>query len=545
MDDIQHEKRSQPVDNNSSGEDMGKIEPINDPTIQQFYGSSTTEAYRLKSELVGKCMEEIGMGRFQWELFIVTGFGWIVDNVCLLICTVGQALTDESRQFASQGIGSVQPPIQLEFSDISRVSYSSVAYYVGLILGASFWGISSDLVGRKPAFNITLLIAGVFLCGAAGSMNFVAFSALWAVIGTAAGGNVPVDSMIFLEFVPGSHQWLLTALSAWWNLGQLIVSLLAWVFLANYSCPTDATPETCVRRENMGWRYTLITLGALSLAFTFIRIFVFKLPETPRYLLSQGKDQAAVDAVNYVARQNGKEEPLTIGMLRDIDYRLGTASPEREATGLSTTEIIRENFKDFRGSHYRALFATRQLSRHTILVWVIWLTIGIAYPLYFNFLPSYLATKFTQDSSLSLTYRNYCIQSAVGIVGPLSAAFLVNTFLGRRWMMGISSIVTGVFLFAYVGVETPKASLAFSCITGLLGNFVMYAFTPESFPGPHRGTGTGTAASLLRVGGLAASLISSETGFTPAPIYVSAALWVAVGVICFGLPFETHGHAAI
>lgn len=133
----------------------------------------------------------------------MTGFGWIVDNVCLLICTVGQALTDESRQFASQGIGSVQPPIQLEFSDISRVSYSSVAYYVGLILGASFWGISSDLVGRKPAFNITLLIAGVFLCGAAGSMNFVAFSALWAVIGTAAGGNVPVDSMIFLEFVPG------------------------------------------------------------------------------------------------------------------------------------------------------------------------------------------------------------------------------------------------------------------------------------------------------------------------------------------------------
>lgn len=126
----------------------------------------------------------------------------------------------------------------------------------------------------------------------------------------------------------------------------------------------------------IGRRYTLITLGALSLAFTFIRIFVFRLPETPRYLLSQGKDQAAVDAVNYVARQNGTEEPLTIGMLRDIDYRLGTASPEREATGLSTTEIIRENFKDFRGSHYRALFATRQLSRHTILVWVIWLTIG-------------------------------------------------------------------------------------------------------------------------------------------------------------------------
>lgn len=223
--------------------------------------------------------------------------------------------------------------------------------------------------------------------------------------------------------------------------------------------------------------------------------------------------------------------------------------------------------KEFRGSHYSALFATRKLSFHTALIWAIWLVIGVAYPLYFNFLPSYLATRFTEASSLDLTYRNYCIQSAVGIVGPLSAAVLVNTFLGRRWMMGISAIVTGVFLFAYVGVTTQVASLAFTCVTGLLGNFgmlaspvpqsdsmanmfcleyaVMFAFTPESFPAPHRGTGTGTAASLLRLGGLVASVVSSQTGFTTAPLYASAALWVAVGIICFGLPFETHGRSAI
>ncbi|PYH87785.1 Clavaminate synthase-like protein [Aspergillus ellipticus CBS 707.79] len=513
-----------------AGEEKGVV--LDDAEVQQFYGASTTQAYRLKSELVGKCMEEIGMGRFQWKLFVVTGFGWIVDN------------------FASQGISSVQPPIEQEFPGIVQVSYSSVAYYTGLILGASFWGISSDLIGRRPAFNFTLLIAGIFLCGAAGTTNFLAFSAMWAVIGTAAGGNVPVDSMIFLEFVPGSHQYLLTALSAWWNLGQLIVSLLAWVFLANFSCPTDATPATCHRRENMGWRYTLITLGALSLAFTCIRVFLFKLPETPRYLLSKGRDQAAVDAVNYVARENGRPEPLTIGMFHEIDARLGLAPADApaEKTGLSTKEILKENMKDFQSTHYQALFATRKLAMHTAMIWFIWLTIGIAYPLYFNFLPSYLAKKFTSNDSLDVTYRNYCIESAVGIAGPISAAYLVTTFFGRRWMMGLSSIVTGVFLFAYVGVTNQTASLAFTCVTGILGNFeyaIMYAFTPESFPAPHRGTGTGTAASLLRFGGLCASLIASHTGFTTAPIYASAALWVAVGVFCFGLPFETHGHSAI
>lgn len=50
-----------------------------------------------------------------------------------------------------------------------------------------------------------------------------------------------------------SHQYLLTALSVWWNLGQLIVSLFAWLFLSKFSCPADADFATCPRGENMGW----------------------------------------------------------------------------------------------------------------------------------------------------------------------------------------------------------------------------------------------------------------------------------------------------
>ena len=35
----------------------------------------------------------------------------------------------------------------------------------------------------------------------------------------------------------------------------------------------------------------------------------------------------------------------------------------------------------------------------------------------------------------------------------------------------MSAVVTAVFLFAYVGVDSPVADLAFSCITSLLANF--------------------------------------------------------------------------
>ena len=88
----------------------GLSESYEDKTNKEFYGASITDSYRLKSELVGKAMEEIGMGRYQWEIFIVTGFGWICDN------------------FWSQGLPTIQPAVNLEFDDISRVSFSSVAY---------------------------------------------------------------------------------------------------------------------------------------------------------------------------------------------------------------------------------------------------------------------------------------------------------------------------------------------------------------------------------------------------------------------------------
>lgn len=296
-------------------------------------------------------------------------------------------------------------------------------------------------------------------------------------------------------------------------------------------------------------RYTLIILGGLALAFALIRILVFELPESPRYLLSQGRDIDAVEAVNYVARRNRKPEPLNLVMFQEIDRQIGlTPTTEEELRALSRTQILKENLKDFQAMNYKSLFATKDLARHTTLIWLIWLTIGVAYPLYFNFLPTYLAQKFSTDGSLSATYRSYCITSAVGVLGPIAASFIVNTRLGSRWSMGGSAIITGIFLFGYTAAKTSDANLAFSCLTGLLGNFmyaIMYAFTPESFPAPHRGLGTGQAATLLRLGGLAAALIGMYTNFSVVPIYIAATMWIVVGCIAFGLPFETHGKAAI
>ena len=48
------------------------------------------------------------------------------------------------------------------------------------------------------SFNVTLLIAGVFGLASGGSNSFVTLASLLAVLGIGVGGNLPVDSAVFL-----------------------------------------------------------------------------------------------------------------------------------------------------------------------------------------------------------------------------------------------------------------------------------------------------------------------------------------------------------
>ena len=167
-----------------------------------------------------------------------------------------------------------------------------------------FWGFGCDVFGRKWAFNLTLGITAVFGLVAAGSPNFATvgtFAALWSF---GVGGNLPVDSAVFLEFLPGSHQYLLTILSVYWAVAQVIANLVAWPILGNLTCQQKAA--TCTKSENMGWRYFVIAMGGISMVEFIIRFGFFTIHESPKYLMGKGRDEDAIRVVHDVARRNGK-----------------------------------------------------------------------------------------------------------------------------------------------------------------------------------------------------------------------------------------------
>lgn len=139
--------------------------------------------------------------------------------------------------------GNIAKPAYIEFGG-PEAGYSAglnVSVYVGMLVGALFWGFGADMIGRRWAFNISLFICSVATLVAGAAPNWPSLGFFVAMIGFGAGGNLILDTTVFLEYLPGDKQWALTFLACWWGVGQAIVGFICWGFLCKFAAPLQAS----------------------------------------------------------------------------------------------------------------------------------------------------------------------------------------------------------------------------------------------------------------------------------------------------------------
>lgn len=77
----------------------------------------------------------------------------------------------------------------------------------------------------------------------------------------------------------------------------------------------------------------------------------------------------------------------------------------------------------------------------------------------------------TGSDSINITYRNNFIIIACSIPGTILAGWIIGLrYIGRRGTLGLSLILTAVFLFAFTTARTQASILAYNCII----SFVSY-----------------------------------------------------------------------
>ncbi|TRX97531.1 hypothetical protein FHL15_001809 [Xylaria flabelliformis] len=446
-------------------------EPISQVDVNKLPGITL---YEKKCLLINREIDAMGMGRYQWVVWGLCGFGYLIDLLW------------------AQAFGLALSPLQQEFGFGSgQTGNITVAFSAGLTAGAFVWGVLADTIGRRWSFNFTVLFASVFGLALGASGSYTTFLVLTAFVGFGIGGNVPIDTTIALEFIPQNKRYLLALLSIFQPLGVVICSAIAFGFIPNRSCSpnfSEANPlpscfkeglepgaPCCSRESNMGWRYFLYTLGAITLFVLFLRSAVFRLKESPKYLICKGRDAEAVAVVQHISKKNGIPCNLTLEHLKQL-------TSEEDSMDTSSTMVNPGAY-----------------------------------------LPQILALKNGAASvSLKFTYGSYIYTYAPGIVGVLLGSFMYRVpSIGRKWTMTIASGLMAASIFLFAVVDTVPKNLGLFTMEYFfqsMFNAVLYGWTPEAFPAPVRGSACGLASFWGRLFGIVSPLIaqnlyaSSKTG---------------------------------
>lgn len=213
---------------------------------------------------------------------------------------------------------------------------------------------------------------------AAAKYNYGAICGIYFLACIGLGGNIPIDATIALEFMPPSKRYLVSLLSMWQPVGVVVASGIAYGTAAKYRCDAKLPAcnavgdgeACCSVSSNMGWRYLVIIIGAMTLSIFFARYIVFRFHESPKFLVSKGREQDAINVLHKIAKFNGAPAPtITIEDFRDIDRSMGVDPAEKTASSDAKGVIIR-TVKSL--GYLRGLFATK-LSTFTFVL------LGLAY----------------------------------------------------------------------------------------------------------------------------------------------------------------------
>jgi hypothetical protein len=108
------------------------------------------------------------------------------------------------------------------------------------------------------------------------------------------------------------------------------------------------------------------------------RFFLFHLFESPKFLLSRGRQREAVTVVHAIAYYNNAKTWLTEDILNEI----GGVPEESPDMKLTNMEIVRRQAEKFSTQRIKPIFEHKRLAINTSLLWFMWAAIGMGYPLF-------------------------------------------------------------------------------------------------------------------------------------------------------------------
>jgi MFS transporter, putative metabolite:H+ symporter len=428
---------------------------------------------------VEEVLRRRGLSRFHRKAVLVTGAAWTFVAMEILL------------------VGFVAPI----FASIWHLSGAmqglvNSAALAGSLVGSLILGRTSDRIGRRTIFQLSILWYAVFTAATALSWGPWSVMTFRFLAGLGLGGMLVVDPSLLTEYLPPQRRGrLLVMLDLFWPLGLLLATGLSYVFLV---------------QVGGGWSWRWLFLAASFPAFMAF-VARLSLPESPYYLARHGRTGEAAAVLEEITGE-------AVG-------REAVAAPEEPRSSLKE-------------------LAAPALRRTSAVMVAVWIALNISYYGLFLWLPFVLQE---QKSFHIDVYLLLALSALSQFPGYAAAIWLVER-VGRKPTLAAFLLLGGLSAYAFAVAGSAAVYVIALFFVGFfnLGAWgAVYPYTSELFPTRVRSTAFGLVEGVGKAAAIAGPYIfghlEDATGGTTWPLTFVALVMAAGGIVASALGRETRG----
>ncbi|WP_225440186.1 MFS transporter [Amycolatopsis eburnea] len=454
--------------------------------------TSTRTPERTASGTLALHLDRIGFTRAQFWVLMLILAGMFFDTL-------------EQNSVGAMG-ANLKAALGITDTQLTAINTATV---IGGLVGRLAGGWLADRYGRRAALSLNLLLYTLGGLLSALAVNYDMMLVSRFVVGIGLGGEFTIGIAMLAEMVATRHRG---ALVATLNIGSggvgNFLSYGLFFLLLGPLAPA-------LGGDHLVWRWTFLFLALPAL---LVILYRRRLPETPRFLLSQGRVEDANRSLAILA--SGSLKPTT-----------ATGGP------LTAADIPARQLK----SSPAAVFARAVLPRTLSIGAASWMAFGAQVTL--NFLMPTLLVERGYSISDSLLFT--MIMNVGSLLGACAAAWLAGR-VGRRGVVGGAGALGCVTAAAFAAFGDSTALILvlgalFQFFT-MITNTTLAVWSPELYPTSIRATGTSIVNGIGNIAGavmpfLAVALFAA---FGLAGVFGMAAAMYALLVLASRFAPETR-----
>lgn len=322
--------------------------------------------------------------------------------------------------FDTSVISGVVGFIEVEFSLSSlQLGWSVSSLTLAATLAMLGAGPLSDRVGRKPVLKLAAVLFALSAIASAMATNFWFLVVARMVGGIGVGASLIIAPMYIAEMAPPESRGRLVSFNQF-----NIVTGISVAFFSNYLILTLGQSESGLSEylglDDFGWRW-MLGIEALPAALYFFALYL--VPESPRWLLMQGREDEALRVLeNINGPEDGQRELATIS--RSI---ASESSQEAE----SWSQLFHSSLK---------------------LVLLLGITVGVLQQITGINAVFYYAPMIFEQSGIgtNAAFMQAALVGVTNVIFTILAMALIDR-LGRRSLLtfGLSGIALSMLILAY------------------------------------------------------------------------------------------------